>query len=84
MIETTEAFLREFRKAVVVNAPTLLSSMEALGEFLGEWMDTLVERTLACFTAGGSAYFLLVLLLEELAKSQIELSMRAGGDRPVN
>jgi hypothetical protein len=84
MIDVTQAFVQEFRTAVGVNAPVLLSSMEAFGAFLGEWTDTLEERVLACGTADGHAYAMLVVLLNELAKCQIELSMRAGGDRPAN
>jgi hypothetical protein len=84
--EATEAFLREFRKEVALNVPALLSSMEALGEFVGEWTDTLLERLQACETADRKpyAYPVFLALLNELAKSQIELSMRAGVDRPVN
>jgi len=78
MIETTEAFLRDFRKEVAVNVPALLSSME-LEQFAGKWTDTLLERSQECGTEDGSPWPVLLVLLNELAQCQIELSMRAGG-----
>jgi hypothetical protein len=82
VIETTEAFCREFRAAVAVHAPALLDGGRAAKKFLKVWMDTLEARVLACDT--GSHYGMVVVLLHELAESQIELSVRARGDRPAN
>jgi hypothetical protein len=85
MIDVTQAFLREFRKDVALNVHALLSSREAFEEFLREWTDTLLEQLQACETADGSPYGVLAALLNELAKSQIEMSVvRAGGYGQAN
>ena len=84
VIDEMDAFIDEFQKAVASHIPTLRSSQEALEEFLEEWADTLLDRVLACKSVGGNAYGVLVVLLNELLKNQIDLSVRAGRYGQVN